>query len=175
MDLLNKPAPSFDDPLGLLRACHEKMLQHALTLERLPAYLEQYGADAEFVQAATQVLRYFEEAAPAHHGDEEAILFPWLLAHPAFPSSLQGRLQHLRHQHAELEQSWCDLACNLRRVLAGDVLVPLRLEPFLSSNRAHIVWENKEILPVAEALFGPETGRELGEAMRRRRSGKSSR
>ncbi|MGC9239929.1 MAG: hemerythrin domain-containing protein [Acidithiobacillus sp.] len=169
MDLLNKPAPSFDDPLGLLRACHEKMCQHALTLERLPAHLEQHGTDAEFAQASTRVLRYFEEAAPAHHRDEEVILFPWLFAQSAFPATLRDALQRLLHQHIELEQSWGDLASDLRRILAGDASVPLRLEPFLSSNRAHIVCENEEIFPVAEALLDPETARELGAAMQRRR------
>ncbi len=28
MQLMPKPAPGFDDPLGLLRACHERILGH---------------------------------------------------------------------------------------------------------------------------------------------------
>jgi len=63
MDFFPAPAPSFHDPIGLLRACHEKMLRHALTLERLPTHLEQHGADADFAQAAMRVLHYFDEAA----------------------------------------------------------------------------------------------------------------
>ncbi|WP_298170296.1 hypothetical protein [Acidithiobacillus sp.] len=28
MNLLGEPAPTFDDPIGLLRACHERILGH---------------------------------------------------------------------------------------------------------------------------------------------------
>lgn len=174
MDFFPAPAPSFHEPIGLLRACHEKMLQHALTLERLPTHLEQHGADADFAQAAMRVLRYFDEAAPAHHMDEEATLFPWLLTHPGLPAALRSTLQRLRHQHTELEQNWHDLACDLRHALTKGVVCPLRLEPFLSSNRAHLLCENTEIFPLAEALLDPETARELGTAMQRRRMASAS-
>ena len=36
------------------------------------------GADAEAAESATSIRRYFNEAAPRHHEDEEIDLFPRL-------------------------------------------------------------------------------------------------
>ena len=40
-------APDFDDPIGLLLACHNKILSHCETLEQLPAHLVSHGPDEE--------------------------------------------------------------------------------------------------------------------------------
>jgi len=56
MQLMPKPAPGFDDPLGLLRACHERILGHCDTLERLESHLRQHGADQDAQEARQSIL-----------------------------------------------------------------------------------------------------------------------
>lgn len=168
MNLLNAPAPSFDDPMGLLRACHERILGHCLTLERLAEHLTQCGVDSEARQAATRIRRYFLLAAPQHHADEEKDLFPWILQHPAFPAMLRAPVKNLAAQHGQLEQQWRLLNQDLAMVEAGHVRV-LWPEPFVGMNRAHVALENEEIFPIAERLMDAEKRAGLGAAMARRR------
>ena len=46
MMLPGKTAPGFDDPLALLRACHERITERLDILERLPGHLSANGPDA---------------------------------------------------------------------------------------------------------------------------------
>jgi pyridoxamine 5'-phosphate oxidase len=60
-------APDFDQPVAVLKHCHDRIRKQLKTLQQLagPAG-DQAGADA-VRQAAAAVLRYFEKAAPQHH------------------------------------------------------------------------------------------------------------
>ncbi|MHB1321221.1 MAG: hemerythrin domain-containing protein [Acidithiobacillus ferrivorans] len=169
MRLLGNAAPSFDDPVGLLRACHERILGHCETLERLAEHLARVGADSEARLAATRIRRYFHVAGPAHHADEEKQLFPWLLAQPDFPPMLRAAVRNLTAQHRELEAAWRVLDADLAAVESEEQPEALHLEPFISMNRAHVVLENGEIFPVAEKLLEEGEARRLGAAMAKRR------
>ncbi|WP_291510626.1 hemerythrin domain-containing protein [Acidithiobacillus sp.] len=169
MDLLGEPAPSFDDPVGLLLACHQRIQQHCDILERIPSYVDQKGVDEELRAAVTRILRYFDLAGPAHHADEELVLFSWLLQQPGFPSALRAPLRNLAEQHRLLEAAWQDLAGDLHSLIALEKPMPLRLEPFVSMNRAHIALENAEMFPVARELLDADTAKILGMTMVQRR------
>lgn len=170
MKLIAEPAPSFDDPIGLLRACHERIISHCDILERLAEHLSQVGADPEAQQAAARIRRYFEISGPAHHADEEVQLFPWLLAQAKFPDILRSSVANLAAQHRQLEAAWQTLAADLVQVEAGQVPHLLLVEPFVSMNRAHVALENGEIFPIAEKLLDLSTMRSLGMAMATRRA-----
>ena len=163
-------APGFDDPMGLLLACHDRILGHCETLERLPGHLAAHGPDDEARQAAGRILRYFHTAAPLHHADEEENLFPLLAAHPDFPESLRAPLQNLGAQHRAMEAAWRELAGSLEAIVAGR---PAALSPelFITMHRAHIALENGEIFPVAACLLTPDTLAGIGAAMQARRHG----
>ena len=62
-------APSFDDPIELLIACHNQTLEHCDTLARLPGHLSAHGSDDEARLAIKRILRYFHTAARLHHAD----------------------------------------------------------------------------------------------------------
>ncbi|HEX5338277.1 MAG TPA: hemerythrin domain-containing protein, partial [Gallionella sp.] len=64
-------APSFDHPLGMLHACHGKILRQCDTLTKLAAHLSRNGCDEQARQAAQGILRYFDTAGQFHHQDEE--------------------------------------------------------------------------------------------------------
>ena len=108
----DREAPSFDDPLGMLRACHGRIERQLVALERLTRYLPIHGADAEARAAARNLLRYFDGAAPNHHADEEASAFPRLLARTSDAGEL---VASLAQDHEKLAARWR----RLRPLLAG--------------------------------------------------------
>ncbi len=55
-------APSFDHPLEMLHACHDKILRQCDTLKKLAAHLPGNGCDQQARQAAQGILRYFDSA-----------------------------------------------------------------------------------------------------------------
>src|SRR5215472_17762851 len=73
------PAASFEAPLEMLAACHDRMRDRCATLLRLRPHVAAKGADAAASSAARSVIRYFDSAARDHHADEEQDLFPALL------------------------------------------------------------------------------------------------
>jgi pyridoxamine 5'-phosphate oxidase len=72
--------PGFDQPIAVLKHCHDKIRKQLTTLQNLLAHLAQHGNTAEAQQAAKAVLQYFNKAAHLHHDDEEQDLMPMLQA-----------------------------------------------------------------------------------------------
>ena len=111
--LLPSPAPSFDDPIGVLVACHERMRRQLGTLARLPAHVNNRGVDAEARSAAQAVLRYFDRAGADHHADEDDSVLPRVLARAP---DLAPLIAQLYDDHAVLQRRWR----KLRPLLGGD-------------------------------------------------------
>jgi len=79
MNLLHSPpAVGFDQPYEMLEACHERVERSLSLLLRLAEHLQRQGADEPARDAARDVLRYFDVAAPHHHEDEERHVLPRL-------------------------------------------------------------------------------------------------
>ena len=74
--MATEAAPTFDDPLEMLHACHGRILGQCDTLKKLTAYLPVHGCDQQARQAAQNILRFFDSAGHFHHQDEEENLFP---------------------------------------------------------------------------------------------------
>lgn len=79
------PGAGYEAPFEMLDACHERVERMLRLLHRLRAHLQASGWDAQAAEAAHDVLRYFNEAAPRHHEDEERHVFPAVLAAPDAP------------------------------------------------------------------------------------------
>jgi hemerythrin-like domain-containing protein len=175
MMLPGQTAPGFDDPLGLLRACHERITERLDILERLPGHLSANGPDAGARSAAQRILQYFDRAAPHHHEDEEQDLFPMLraaLRREGADPRLSGWLDRLSAEHRDLERGWKDLRPRLVALAQGEgggALPDLACPGLIDAYRRHIALENDHLLPVAERLLTPaEIGR-LAAAMQSRR------
>jgi hemerythrin-like domain-containing protein len=168
MQLMPKPAPGFDDPLGLLHACHERILGHCDTLERLLPHLRRHGADQDAQLAASRILRYFKVGAPLHHEDEERDLFPVLRAHSDFPAIQCPVLEDLVVQHRELDKLWIQLEAALQVISTG-APASLPVQPFVALTRAHIAVEEQEIFPLAERYLDAAALAVLSRAMQARR------
>lgn len=161
------PAASFDEPLEMLSACHERIEAMLRILDRLPAHLRAHGADKEARAAAARVLRYFDQAGPKHHADEETDLFPLLEAKGALPQLLPV----LRREHRAMEAAYARLRPGLEQLATGaggELSQPLAAE-FCALYRAHIAGETAQLLPAAEQLLQPGERCRLGRAMAERR------
>jgi hemerythrin-like domain-containing protein len=166
-------APDFGDPLGLLSACHRRMVGFCELLSRMPSHLAKRGIDTEALDAARRVVRYFDLAAPLHHLDEECDLFPLLTGTPP----LGPLVDRLRAQHRELEREWLRLAEQLRRLDDGVFEAAAfrdAAETFCRSCREHIDTEETQLLPAARSRLEPDQLRRLGQAMARRRGHETS-
>jgi len=160
-------APDFSDPLGLLAACHRRMLGFCELLERMCDYQDTHGVDTDLIASAERLLRYFDNAAPLHHQDEEQDLFPCLQTEP----QLQGLCAQLQAEHPQHDALWRALRPQLLAISEGTQADDLAKDtaPFVAAYRAHIQLENEQLLPRAASLLDAGQLRAIGEAMRARR------
>lgn len=138
-------------PLELLYACHEKVRRFITLSERLSAHVAANGADAEAATAAESVLRYFEQALPLHHADEEADVFPALLA--LRDEALTHSIAELNAEHARLDAQWQTIAPWLRQIVAGTAATaPPGLAAFAAAYAQHIEREERDVFAALERL-----------------------
>lgn len=159
---------SFDDPLGMLVACHARIRRQLATLARLQRHLPEHGSDRDARAAATAILRYFDAAAPNHHADEEASVFPRLrkLA-PAAGKMIDA----LREEHGTLDTHWRALRPLLAGIAAGQRanLSARTVRELTALYDAHIEREETELIPLARKAFDATTIAAIGREMQERR------
>lgn len=110
--------PSWEDPLEMLYACHGKVKRFTKEISALGAYLSEKGCDAVAQQSAAGIIRYFTQAAPLHHADEEQDFFPELLK---YAPEQKIYVDELNHQHDQLEACWQEIRPILQSVVEGSV------------------------------------------------------
>lgn len=167
--LLTAPAPSFDAPLDMLRACHERILTQCRTLEKIQDHLATQGCDNPVRQAAQAILRYFDTAGRHHHDDEERALFPALqsCAH----AEANDLIARLLAEHDAMNRAWTTLRPQLVALTTDDAaaLNPSDVHHFTQVYREHIALENTQLLPLAAYLLTPLQQQKIGQDMAFRR------
>ncbi|MFO1225974.1 hemerythrin domain-containing protein [Roseateles sp.] len=160
------PGVGFEAPFEMLAACHGRVRRTLDTLLRLQAHARAHGADEQARQAAADVARYFDVAAPAHHQDEELHIVPRLRA------AGRGDLaDQLLSDHATLSAEWQALRVQLQALAAGQAF---RLERdaclrFARLYEAHAALEDEVIFPLASLGLTPTEILSMGEEMSTRR------
>jgi hemerythrin-like domain-containing protein len=156
----------------MLEACHERVERMLALLQRLREHLPGHGADADARQAARDVMRYFDQAAPQHHRDEELHVFPPLLAQ-GDPTTV-ALVQRLQQDHLQMESRWAG-ARDVLDAIAGGGLTALTsdheaaLNAFAALYADHIPAEEQLAYPAAAALLdAPALAAMSAEMMRRR-------
>ena len=147
--LLTKPTPSFDEPLEMLKACHERIAAQCATLAKLSAHLPSHGADEQARQAARNIMRYFDVAGPHHHADEEEDLFPLLMVEgQRLRSPVVEVIASLLDEHRSLEASWAQLRAVLADIAQGQVRPIERAwtDSFADAYRRHIAVEENGLV-----------------------------
>lgn len=167
--------PGFEQPFGMLEACHVRAQRTLDLLARLRAHLASHGADEQAQQAARDILRYFDQAAPQHHHDEELHVFPPLLA--AGDPQVMAVVRRLQDEHLQMESGWQRARRLLAAVAEGRLAAFLpddeaALDRFATLYAGHIEAEEQVAYPAAQALLDAATVRAMGEEMARRRGAK---
>jgi hemerythrin-like domain-containing protein len=171
--LFPTPAASFDHPIDILDGCHERILRNCALVSRIAAHVAEKGPDAEAATAAASVMRYFDTAGANHHRDEEEDLFPAL--QQCVPSEELNAafdlIFRLRTDHLKLDALWGDMRPRLAALaecregaLTADVAAR-----FSAAYARHIEIEERELLPLARRVLGPDIMASLGNRMAQRR------
>jgi hemerythrin-like domain-containing protein len=173
VDTLFNNAPGFDQPLAVLKHCHDRIRKQLDTLDKLLQHLPAHGADDQAKQAASAVRRYFNEAAPLHHEDEEIDLLPTLelTASGEDAMMLQRLLPRILKQHVQMGQQWSKLDKQLTDIASGAAanLSGLDVKQFREIYADHMHAEENHIAPMAKRIFSDVQMAKLGAAMQQRR------
>jgi hemerythrin-like domain-containing protein len=177
---MNKPssrrlaAPTFEEPFEMLNACHERIHRMLDLLARLRAHVREHGTDEQARQAARDVMRYFDIAAPEHHRDEELHVFPALLTQG--DGLLVELVARLRSDHLLMEAQWRAAREVLARLAESegehsriDAQDGDTLDIFASLYAGHIDAEERIAYPRASALIAGEGLHRMSRDMMARR------
>ena len=157
------PAAGFEAPFEMLVACHERVERMLGLLAKLQHHVLAHGWDESVAGAARDVMRYFDQAAPLHHEDEERHVFPPLLA--GDDAVLRRAVQRLQQDHRDMEAAWVAV----RAVLASVTESPppgwahfsapeeATLTHFMRLYDRHLHEEDGLVYPSAHACLSPET------------------
>jgi hemerythrin-like domain-containing protein len=168
--LFAPPAAGFEAPFEMLAACHERVERSLRLLERLAEHIVAHGADAHARDAAKDVLRYFDLAAPHHHEDEERHVLPLLRAQGQ--AALADRLHA---DHEAMAVAWAALRPALDALHDGDAGAALAASTqqgwrdFAALYRTHARTEDSIAFPAAQALLDAAAQRAMGQEMAQRR------
>lgn len=159
--------PGYDDPLGLLAACHRRIESQCALLHKLVAHLRANGNDTAAREAANGIVRYFDTAGRHHHEDEEQDVFPVLVAHAP---ALAPLIEELAAEHARMESTWHRLRRALAEISNGaPTLDGTLVDQFSAVYRAHIAREEQEVFSQARQQLSDEELKTLAHGMARRR------
>jgi hemerythrin-like domain-containing protein len=169
-------AAGLEAPFEMLAACHERVERMLALQARLQQHLLDTGCDEPARQAARDVMRYFDLAAPLHHQDEELHVFPPLLA--GADTALRELAQRLIQDHRQMEAAWVQARSVLQAIAdhspaAGwSPLTPVQTEAlnrFAALYRQHLDDENAIAYPAAQAALPPQAVQAMSEDMMQRR------
>ena len=169
---LHSPGVGFEQPFEMLQSCHERVQRMLSLLQRLQDYLHDKPCDDMARQAARDVLRYFDIAAPLHHEDEELHVFPPLLAQGS--PVVVALVQQLQADHAAMAADWAQARVPLQALAEGRLMAfsaahEALLARFAARYGAHIRHEEDSAYPAAQALLPEATQQAMGVEMARRR------
>jgi hemerythrin superfamily protein len=162
------PSSTEERPLELLYACHDKVRHFSALIGKLAPHVAAQGADQEAQEAAANALRYFEQALPLHHADEEEDVFPALRS--LRDSELNAAIEAAHNEHLVLDRLWQSLRDWLKQIASGQTPAqpPYLLPQFVRDYPAHATHEENEVFVGLERLPEDEVKR-IGRRMRERR------
>jgi len=168
-ELYSGPAASFDSPLEMLEACHDRVRRTLDLLVRLQAHLAEHGITDQARSAATDILRYFDIAGPAHHEDEERHVLPRLRSSQA--PELKALAERLHADHAAMQDDWLAIRVSLLAVRDGEAGAwPAALvQRYVDRYERHLEAEEQVAFPAAAKSLGGDEMALMGQEMSSRR------
>jgi hemerythrin-like domain-containing protein len=170
LNLHASPAAGFDQPFEMLQACHERVQRMLGLMRRLRLHVQTQGVDERARQAARDVMRYFDQAAPAHHEDEERHVFPRLLA----AGECVEAVQRLQREHREMAEAWPQVRGLLQELAQGrDARFTPDEEALMQHYESlydwHVAAENELVYPAAQTRVDAQALTAMGREMAKRR------
>jgi hemerythrin-like domain-containing protein len=167
------PDAGFDQPVEMWLACHQRVQRFAALLSRLAEHVRKQGADEDAQVTAASIRRYFNEAAPRHHEDEEVDMFPRLRErlNAERDSTVLDVLDQVEADHLEMAGLWKRLDAVLADISSGrkTALEQPLIDRFATMYRHHIDAEERVLLPVLKKVLGKSDWQAVGRAMAERR------
>lgn len=164
---LSLPQPPAD-PVAALAACHDRIRQYTLGLERLCALPSL--RDPQVPAAAAQAHRYFSEGLPLHAADEDLSLGPRLMKVAPQAAPLLGRLVA---EHVQIDAALEVLLPLLLKLSEGGTVEEEALRQAsrqLSSVLIpHITLEEAELFPLCARLTAADREAFRDELLARRK------
>lgn len=171
---LRSPAVGYEAPFEMLEACHERVQRMLALLQRVRAYAREHGCDDQVTSAITDVMRYFDNAAPQHHLDEERHVFPAVLSQQ--DAGLTALVLHLQQDHRQMEALWSQVRVLLTSVLDTPRSQPVfqvqdnaLLDAFSDLYERHIADEEGKIYPMSLQAMSQTTLSSMAQDMMKRR------
>ena len=164
----NKPAPDFSDPLGLLKACHQRISGFCDLLQKVVTHLEKHGLDNDAKQAIRKIHHYFSTAGKLHHQDEEQDLFPILTGQSLKMAEI---INHLKQDHQQLDKAWEQLEPLLSKPASIESTPDFaaKVNSLCEAYREHIKKEEDDLLSIALQILDSGQLKQLGKQMKKRR------
>jgi len=140
-------------PTGILRDQHRNILKVADVLEHVLESAGEGGPDFEAVEDCVTFIRLYADAL--HHGKEEDLLFPELVAR-GMPKDA-GPIAVMLHEHAEGRRFARTMAAELLAARQGDADARAKLERagrgYVALIRGHILKEDNILFNMADQLI----------------------
>jgi hemerythrin-like domain-containing protein len=166
------PVASFDDPIAMLFECHNRVRRSLELLQKMNERLKAKGGSTHNARAASDVLRYFDVAAPLHHQDEELHVFPFLRKSNVV--AIQTYVNRVQTEHQRMDEQWSVLRGYLR-----DFAVDVNAQwsqafedcsaSFQLLYKEHLSIEEQLLFPALTMRVTPEELENMGVEMQQRR------
>lgn len=169
----DSPGVGFEQPFEMLEACHERVRRSLALLGKLVDYIERQGHDEQSRSAASDVLRYFDLAAPLHHEDEETHVFPPLLAQD--DAAMHQAVRRLQNEHQRMSALWAAVREPLSRWSQAGATEAVSEQTradvagFRELYAGHLETEEGLVFPAARAQMPGNELAGMGRAMQARR------
>lgn len=168
------PGVGYEAPFEMLEACHERVKRMLSLLQRARAHGREHGCDESFSSAIKDVIRYFDNAAPQHHMDEELHIFPVVLA--INDDELTDIVHRLQSEHKKMETLWAAIRVLLTLVTKFRPDKPVfteeesaLLDAFSHIYDQHIADEECRVYPAGNKTISSDSLALMAEDMMRRR------
>jgi hemerythrin-like domain-containing protein len=169
------PAVGLDQPFEMLSACHERVQRTLGLLEKIVTHVQTHGPDAKAAEAAADVLRYFDFAAPRHHEDEELHVFPLLLQQN--DAELTKAVMRMQGDHVLMTAHWVTLREALvalcrasdENAAFSSLMLLQEAAKFIALYADHIHTEDTLLYPAAIVLADPVLLAQMSADMHARR------